>query len=82
MLKLFLIGWTILLSAILLNGIVAKLGLVGWYDFINMLIQKGSNTFDTLRFADYVWLFFAYPMLLGVAYKAGELLYEWLYSLS
>jgi hypothetical protein len=25
---------------------------------------------------DYVWLFLAYPFLLGLSYKAGELLYN------
>lgn len=81
MLKLFIIGWVILGTAILLNGVIAKVGIVGWYDFINLLLQKGGHTFSTLRLADYVWLFFAYPMLLGLAYKAGELLAGWLHSL-
>ena len=78
MMKVFMIGWIILLTAILLNGLIAKWGLIGWYDFINLLIQKGSQALSTLRVADYVWLFFAYPMLLGMSYKAGEWLYGWL----
>jgi hypothetical protein len=78
MIKVFMIGWIILLTAILLNGLIAKWGLIGWYDFINLLIQKGSQALSTLRVADYVWLFFAYPMLLGMSYKAGEWLYGWL----
>jgi hypothetical protein len=78
MIKLFFIGWVILLGAIVLNGTVSKWGIVGWYDFINLLIQKGSQALGTLRIVDYVWLFFAYPMLLGVSYKAGEWLFSWL----
>lgn len=78
MIKLFLIGWIILLAAILLNGLISKWGIIGWYDFINLLIQKGSQALSTLRIIDYVWLFFAYPMLLGTSYKAGEWVFSWL----
>jgi hypothetical protein len=56
MIKVFMIGWIILLTAILLNGLIAKWGLIGWYDFINLLIQKGSQALSTLRVAEYVWL--------------------------
>jgi hypothetical protein len=76
MLKLFIIGWSILFAAIMLNGIIAKWGIVGWYDFINLLVQKKAEAFRYLRVIDYAWLFFAYPMLLGLSYKAGELLYD------
>jgi len=82
MTKLFLIGRAILLGAIVLNGIIAKWGIVGWYDFINLLMQKGSKALGGLRIVDYAWLFFAYPMLLGVSYKAGEWLYNWLAEIS
>lgn len=78
MIKLYLIGWTILLAAILLNGIISKVGVLGWYDFINLLIEKGSAVFGDLRLVDYVWLFVAYPVLLGLSYRAGEWLYNWL----
>ncbi|MBM3922029.1 MAG: hypothetical protein FJ340_02350 [Sphingomonadales bacterium] len=76
MLKIFAIGWCILVGAILLNGIIARAGIIGWYEFISLLTQKGSATFRLLRVVDYVWLFLAYPLLLGLSYKAGELLYN------
>lgn len=78
MLKLFIIGWVILITAILVNGIIGKLGVTGWYDFIQMLAEKGIKTFTTLRFIDYLWLFILYPALLGIAYKSGEIIIEWL----
>lgn len=78
MLKLFIIGWVILITAILVNGIIGKLGVTGWYDFIQMLAEKGTKTFTALRFIDYLWLFILYPALLGIAYKSGEIIIEWL----
>ena len=78
MMKLFIIGWVILITAIILNGVIAKWGIVGWYDFINLLVQKSSRAFYELRIIDYLWLFFAYPLLLGASYKAGECLFSWL----
>lgn len=78
MIKLFIMGWVILVTAIILNGVIAKWGIVGWYDFINLLIQKGSRALYELRIVDYLWLCFAYPLFLGVSYKAGEWLFSWL----
>lgn len=82
MIKLFLIGWVILLTAIVLNGLIAKWGIIGWYDFINFLIEKGSRALKELRIMDYTWLFIVYPLLLGASYKAGESLYRWLAGIS
>lgn len=82
MIKLFLIGWVILLAAIVLNGLIAKWGIIGWYDFINLLIEKRSRASKSLRTIDYAWLFIVYPLLLGASYKAGEALYGWLVEIS
>lgn len=78
MIKMFFIGWAILVVAIILNGVIAKVGVLGWYDFINLLVTKGSQAFADLRMVDYGWLFVAYPMFLGFSYKAGEWLYNWI----
>lgn len=75
MLKIFFIGLTILVSAIVLNGLVSKLGIAGWYQALQMLSEKGNKTFTSLRWIDYAWLFFFYPFLLGGSSKLGE--YVW-----
>lgn len=82
MIKLFIIGWVILVAAIILNGVISKWGIVGWYDFINLLAEKGTQALRTLRMVDYAWLFIAYPLLLGASYKAGEWLYVWFIGIS
>jgi hypothetical protein len=78
MLKIYLIGIIILVAAILLNGIVNKLGILGWYDFINLLIEKETATSRKLRIIDIAWLFLAYPFMLGLAVVGGNWLYTWL----
>jgi hypothetical protein len=65
--KLLIIGWIVLIAAILANGLAAKLGLKSWYDFITLLSQHGGKAFSMLHLTDYVWLFVLYPMILACA---------------
>jgi hypothetical protein len=65
--KLLIIGWIVLIAAIVANGLTTKLGLKSWYDFIKLLSQQGSKAFSMLHLADYVWLFVLYPLILGSA---------------
>ncbi|MFM7510143.1 MAG: hypothetical protein ACKO33_00030 [Bacteroidota bacterium] len=80
MLKIYLIGVIILIAAILLNGLINKLGVLGWYDFINLLIDKQTATTRKVRLIDMLWLFIAYPFLLGLAGISGNYLYNWLFQ--
>ena len=80
MLKIYLIGIIILVAAILLNGVVNKLGILGWYDFLNLLLEKGSATTRKVRIIDILWLFIAYPFLLGLAGISGNYLYTSLFQ--
>jgi hypothetical protein len=75
MVKIYFIGVIILVTAILLNGLVSKLGIAGWYQALQMLSEKGSRTFAMLRVTDYLWLLIIYPFLLGCSYKLGEYLF-------
>lgn len=75
MVKIYFIGVIILVTAILLNGLVSKLGIAGWYQALQMLSEKGTKAFTSLRWIDYAWLFFLYPFLLGGSSKLGE--YVW-----
>jgi hypothetical protein len=74
MIKIYILGLVVLVSAILFNGLAVKLNLVSWYDFLNRAIASGSKVWQTLRFVDLLWLFFVYPMLLGLACKLAMLI--------
>jgi hypothetical protein len=70
--KAFLIGWVVLLAAILLNVAVQRLGIMGWYDFLNGLVAEGVGFFRRVRFIDHLWLWLVYPLLLGISARAGS----------
>lgn len=80
MLKIYLIGIFILFAAILLNGVVNKLGILGWYDFINLLVDKENVAGKRVSIIDVIWLFIAYPFLLGLAGFGGNYLYTSLFQ--
>lgn len=75
MLKVFLIGWVVLIVAIILNGVVQRLGIMGWYDFLNRLTSEGKIVLLQMRIIDYAWLFVIYPLLLGGAVELGTYLH-------
>lgn len=70
----------ILVAAILLNGVINKLGVLGWYDFINLLADKETVPAKKVGIIDILWLFVAYPFLLGLAGVSGNYLYTWLFQ--
>lgn len=74
--RLYFIGLAILVTAILANGIVVKLGLKSWYDFISLLSQTGATAFSKLSVIDYLWLFVGYPLVLGCGYWVGDKIYS------
>ena len=80
MLKIYFLGLIVLMVAIILNGLVSKWGITGWYDFINQLLLQGKQVFRRLTIIDYTWLFLMYPFLLGVAAKLGDFLFDWVSS--
>ena len=79
MVKLYFIGICILVIAILANAIIGKLGIMSWYDFLNALGNQGTSTFKELKIIDFVWLFVAYPLVLGSGYYLGDKLYSSLF---
>ena len=76
LIKAFLIGWVVLIAAILLNVAVQRLGIMGWYDFLNGLVSDGLGFFRRVRFIDHLWLWLLYPLLLGLSARAGSQLAE------
>jgi hypothetical protein len=79
MLRLYIIGIAILIIAILANGIIIKLGLKSWYDFIELLSKNGISAFTSLAFIDLIWLFIGYPLILGLGYWVGDKVYSFIF---
>jgi hypothetical protein len=80
MLRLYIIGIAILIIAILANGLVLKLGITSWYDFINRLSDNGLSAFKKITIIDYLWLFIGYPLVLGLGYWLGAYLYKQIFA--
>ena len=60
--RLYLIGFLILLGAILANLIATKLNLKSWYDlFIG--VSENSNYWNQIRIIDGIWLLLIYQKL-------------------
>ncbi|MBO6606089.1 hypothetical protein [Psychroserpens sp.] len=76
MIRLYIIGICILIIAIVANGIVLKLGLKTWYDFIGLLNDFGLSAFSKIGIFDYLWLFILYPFVLALGYVIGNKLYS------
>ncbi len=76
MLKLYLIGLSILIVAIIANVVASTLGLLSWYDTLTMFGKEGRSAFKQIRIIDWVWLIIIYPVLLGLGYKLGSLIFE------
>lgn len=66
LLLIFALGIIILVGAIVLNAIASKFGLVSWYEFLRNPSSAGTSS--------YIWLFFVYPLALGILGYFGFLL--------
>jgi len=76
MLRLYFIGFSILIIAIFANAIIVKIGLKSWYNFIELLSELGFEAFKKINFFDYLWLFIGYPLLLSLGYVFGNKLHS------
>ena len=76
--RLYLIGFLILLGAILANLIATKLNLKSWYDlFIG--VSENSNYWNQIRIIDGIWLLLIYPLSLGFIAYIGNIIYQKLF---
>ncbi len=76
MIRLYFIGVSILITAILANYIIGKIAIASWYDYLNYLFDENSTTITKLSILDYLWLFLGYPFVLGLGYLFGEKIYQ------
>ena len=80
MVRLYIIGLSILAIAVLANFLIGKFGILSWYDFLNYLSNKESTVIKQIRLIDYIWLFVGYPLILGFGYLMGEKFYELIFT--
>lgn len=70
--RLFVVGWVILIGAILLNGLAGILNLSTWYTFLQNISTHGvGQALRSLRWSDGLFLFILYPLGLGGLAWAG-----------
>ena len=80
MIKLYFIGVGILITAIIANAVIGKIGIKSWYDFINLLAEHQTAAFGKIGLLDYLWLFIGYPLVLALGYLAGSKLYNIIFN--
>ena len=71
-LKYLIIGYSILITAIISNIIANYISLTTWYIFFETVSENG---FKTLKLLDLIWLFLIYPLMLSLGYIIGEKIY-------
>ena len=70
LLRIYLAGLAILISAIAMNVVASIVGLATWYQVLTFAVEVGAGaTIQDLRVTDLLFLLLIYPGLLGaVAY--------------
>jgi len=64
--RMFVVGWIILIGAIVLNVLAGMLNLSTWYTFLqNISVNGAGQALRALRWLDGVFLFILYPLGLG-----------------
>jgi len=72
-LKLFALGWVILIVAIIVNIIAKSVGINTWYDFLTGMTDTGiKDSFKNLKITDILFLFILYPGIFGLIFYLGS----------
>ncbi len=74
--KVFIGGVFVLVTAIVVNIIMPKLGILTWYEFGPNLLKNGWPYYLEVGLLNILWLFFLYPLVLGLSYHLSLKLYE------
>jgi len=75
-LRVYIIGISILLIAIISNVVVGKLGISTWYDFGPQFFKRGLIVLKEVGVLSSVWLFILYPLVLALGYILGDKIYN------
>ena len=78
MIRLYLIGITVLITAVLAILFAEKIQYKTWCDFLKGP-SSSYNYWSVLKLKDVLWLFIAYPLLLGFGSFVGNLIYQKLF---
>ena len=76
MFRIYLIGISILIIAIIANLIASKIGLATWYDFGPEFFMRGLIVVQEIGFISTFWLFILYPIILAFGYLIGNGIYN------
>ena len=76
MFRIYLIGISILIIAIIVNLIASKIGLLTWYDFGPEFFKRGIIVLQEIGFINTFWLFILYPVVLALGYLIGNTIYN------
>jgi len=64
--RIFFLGILILLGAILVNALAKAVKLFTWYDFFNLISEKGLEVaLQSTSWVNLLFLFLVYPLFLG-----------------
>ena len=74
--RLYFIGLSILIIAIISNVLIGRLGLVTWYDFGPKFFSNPIIEMKNAGFLNCLWLFFIYPIVLSFGYIMGDKIYR------
>ena len=76
-LRILIIGYSILFIAILANLIADYFNLSSWYKFLQQIMKKNfKHTIRTQGICSILWLFILYPALLSLGYFLGDKIYN------
>tara|TARA_B100000900_G_scaffold378933_1_gene363444 strand:- start:581 stop:826 length:246 start_codon:yes stop_codon:yes gene_type:complete len=79
MIRIYIIGLSILTMALIINVITHHISINNWYNFINSIIEKESvyKALKEEKTISIIWLFLLYPFFLGLGYLIGEKIYKY-----
>ena len=76
MFKIYFCGLIVLLYAIIVNILIKNLGITTWYDFGSIFLVSGFQSLEQINFLSICWLFFVYPLTLGLTYFYADKFYN------
>lgn len=79
MLRLYCLGFFILMTALIANFLASKLQLKTWYDLVYGLARSASY-WESVKIKDLLWLFLLYPFTLGLGAVLGNFIYFKLFT--
>ena len=77
MIRMYVLGLSILVVAILANAVAGYFQWKTWYDLLQGMLKEGMGYCKTLGVMDCLWLFVLYPLILGAAAYYPSKWFSW-----